>query len=390
MSKFSKARPLKVYLVAGEASGDFLGAQLMKAMKARSENAVQFSGIGGPLMAEQGLDSLFPMSDLSIMGLVEVIPQIPKVLKRLKQTVSAVSEFDPDVVLTIDSPGFSKRLVRRLKATGTRAKLIHYVAPSVWAWRPGRAKKMAVLYDHLLTLLPFEPPYFEKEGLSSTFVGHPILESGAEKGDGKALRQRLGLTQSDKLLCILPGSRRGEIERHVPIFKATFARLRLQHPNLQAVVVVAPSVAEQLAEVEWGEGIHLITNKEEKYAAMAASNAALAASGTVTLELAMAGVPTVVSYQANALTVYIVRKLIKVPYVGLINILAKEEVMPELLQEQCNPEALSDALAQLLGEGGQQQAEKTKQALALLQPSDGVLPSQKAAATLCSCVSDGK
>src|SRR5690606_18985 len=213
----------RVFIVAGEPSGDALAAPLMRALRSRAPH-ISFFGVGGPLMTAEGLKSLFPMDELSVMGLFEVLPRLPRLLRRIDQTADAARRIAPDVFITVDAPDFSFRVARKL--LGTAFPKIHYVAPSVWAWRPGRAKKIAALYDHLLTLLPFEPPYFEAEGLPANFVGHSVVESGANLGDGAAFRARGGIGDSERLLMLLPGSRRGEVTRHLPIFRGVVTELR--------------------------------------------------------------------------------------------------------------------------------------------------------------------
>ncbi|MEX0582037.1 MAG: hypothetical protein WD185_00080, partial [Sneathiella sp.] len=211
------------YILAGEATGDALAARLMAGLKERAKGGVEFHGVGGPLMSAEGLQSLFPMEELSVMGLLEVLPRLPQLLRRIKQTTTAAKKLSPDIFISVDAPDFSFRVARQLKESSFPK--VHYVAPSVWAWRPGRAKKIAALYDHLFTLLPFEPPYFEAVGLPASFVGHSVIESGADKGDGPAFRLRHDIKPEEKLLMLLPGSRRGEVTRHLPIFREAVIQL---------------------------------------------------------------------------------------------------------------------------------------------------------------------
>ena len=337
-----------IFLIAGEASGDDLGAGLMAALQRLTGGKVRFAGVGGGQMAEQGLSSLFPMAELSVMGFAEVLPHLPGLVRRLRETVAHAEARRPAAVVTIDSPGFNFRVARRLKGSGY--PLIHYVAPTVWAWRPGRARRVAAYLDHLLCVLPFEPPYFESQGLSCTFVGHPVVERGADRSDGAAFRRRHGFAGDVPLLCLLPGSRRGEATRLLPVFADTLARLRRERPNLIAVVPTVEEVAGTVARAtsSWPSPPLVLTDVTEKYDAFAAANAALAASGTVALELAMAGVAAVIAYRMNPLTAALARRLIRVRFVNLVNIILDREAVPEYLQGDCRAEKLVQALEGLL------------------------------------------
>jgi len=346
-----------IFLVAGEPSGDLLGGRLMAALKAETGGAVRFAGVGGETMAREGLDSLFPMSDLSVMGLTEVLPRLPLLVRRLRQTARAARDCRPDAVVTIDAPDFSFRLAKRLR--GERIPLVHYVAPTVWAWRPGRARKIARLLDHLLALLPFEPPYFEREGLKCTFVGHSVIESGAGRGDGAAFREAHGIAAETPLLCILPGSRHGEVSKLLPVFSETLERLAVSQPDLKAVLPVADSVAPHVAEATkgWPVPVVMVRGEAGKFGAFAAADAALAASGTVSLELALAGTPAVIAYKVSAFTAWLVRRMVKVRFANLVNIVLDREAVPECLQEDCNPDLLAGHLGRLLGDAGARQAQ---------------------------------
>ncbi len=337
-----------IFLVAGEPSGDVIGARLMAALKRRTGGKIRFAGIGGERMAAEGLESLFPMNELSVMGFVEILPRALHLLRRIRQTAKAAVEMRPDAVVTIDSPGFNLRLAERLAGQGI--KRIHFVAPQVWAWRPGRAVKIAKLLEHLLTLLPFESPYFTCHGLATTFVGHPIVENGADQGDRARFRAAHGIPEDAPLLCVLPGSRAAEIERLLPVFGETVGRLSAGRPKLQAVVIAAPAVANRLRHDVWHWQVPTTTVEGDaaKYDAFAACDAALAASGTVTLELALAGAPMVVAYKVNPITAWIGWKLIKIPYVALVNVVLGRKAVPECLQESCRPELLEKELAPLL------------------------------------------
>ena len=376
-----------VFLVAGEPSGDALGARLMDGLRSETGDAVRFAGVGGAAMRQRGLTSLFPMSDLSIMGLVEVLPRLPRLVRRLAQTVEAVTAIRPDVVVTIDSPGFTFRLARRLRGLGI--PVVHYVAPSVWAWRPGRAAKMVGLFDHLMALLPFEVSYFEAVGLPCTFVGHSVLESGADQADGHTFRQRHDIPDAAPLLVCLPGSRHSETNRLLPVFGETVRRLAAGSPNLRIVVPTVETVAGAVtaAVAEWPGRPVVVLDESGRYAAFAAADVALAASGTVALELALARTPTVIAYRVHPLTAWLVRRLIKVRYANLINILLQREVVPERLQEACRADVLSVDVKRLLDDprARSQQAEGVAEALRLLGRG-GQSPSRRAARTVLEVI----
>ena len=387
-------RPFRVALIAGEPSGDVLGAGLMRALRRETAGNVQFSGVGGAQMAEEGLQSRVPIGDLAVMGLVEILPRARLLLQHIDETAKFLLADPPDVVVTIDSPGFGRRLARRL--TSRRFPLVHYVAPTVWAWRPGRARRMARLYDHLLTLLPFEPPYFEAAGLPATFVGHPAVETLAaartaemaavEAGNG--FRDRHGIPGGRQLLAVLPGSRRGEVTRLLPVFRDVLERLRQQGLELHLVIptveTVAAVVREEARSLPYG--VTVVEATAERYAAMVAADAALAASGTATLELGLAGTPTILAYRVNPLTAAIVRRLITTEYAGLVNILQQREIMPEFLQENCNADAIAPALLRLLTDPAARQAQIDGCAAiaAQLGANEEATPSVRAARTILS------
>ncbi len=342
-----EAGPL-VFLIAGEPSGDVLGARLMAALKELYGGRVRFAGIGGAAMAAQGLRSMVPISDLAVMGLLEVVPHLPRILGHIRAALARVREARPDVLVTIDAPNFSLAIAKRLAGEGI--PLVHYVAPSVWAWKPGRAKRMARYLDRLLTLLPFEPPYFERHGLVATFVGHPAIE--AEAGNPAGFRRRHHIPDAAKIVCILPGSRRGEVRRLLPVFRAALERLTARFPDLWLAVPTVPTVADEVAEAvkSWPFPVTVLRGAGEKYDAFAAAEAALAASGTVAVELAVAGVPAVIAYRLAPLTAFLARFLLKIKYVSLPNILLDREVQPELLQSACTADNLAAALERLLSD----------------------------------------
>ena len=337
-----------IFLIAGEPSGDQVGARLMAALKKQTGGAVRFAGVGGERMEHEGIESIFPMEDLSVFGLTEVLRHAPRVLRRVRDSADAVKAARPDVVVTIDVPTFSFRVAKLLKGAGI--PLIHCVAPQVWAWRPRRARMLTRFLDHLLVLLPFEPPYFEAVGLPCTLIGHPIVEFGADKGDGTDFRVRHGIPPEAPVLSILPGSRGTEVSRLLPVFGQTLHRLVAEFPGLRGVVPVVSAVKEEVAATAagWPIPITLVEGEAEKYNAFAASTAALNASGTVTLELALAKVPTVVAYKLSPLTAWVGRRMVKVPYVTVVNLILGRKVVPEYVQEHCTPPLLAAAVAHLL------------------------------------------
>lgn len=342
----SEVRVPLIFLIAGEHSGDALGAKVIAGLKQATGGHVRFAGIGGPEMATEGLQSLFPMRELAIMGLLEVIPHIPRVLRRIDQTVKAVEEMRPDAVLTIDAPGFCFRVARKLH--GKDIPLIHLVAPTVWAWKPKRAGKIAKFLDHLLVILPFEPPYFTIHGLATTYVGHPVVEN--PPGDGAAFRARHGVPAGATLLAILPGSRRGEIERLLPPFGDAVRHLAVRHPGLRIAVPAVDSLRAQIAGMvrDWPVPVTLCDGAAEKTDLFAAADLALSAAGTAVLELVLAGVPTVAAYKVNPLSYRIALRLVSLKRYTLPNILLDREIVPELIQDGCTAARLDAALETLL------------------------------------------
>lgn len=362
-----------IYLIAGEPSGDALGAHLMRAIKAKATMPVIFAGIGGEQMEREGIRSLFPYHELSMMGLAEIVPHIFKLLTRIEQTCEDIKTKSPHVVITIDSPGFCKRVVKKLRKEHFETYYVHYVAPSVWAWRPKRAVAFAELFDHLLTLLPFEPEHFERVGLASTFVGHPIVAETSE-GNGEAFRKRYDLAPQTPLFTVLPGSRKGEIKRLLPIFARAIALLSESYPNL-AICVPVPKhlLATVKPYFEDCPFRAIVTaHHEDKVDGFKASNVAIVKSGTVSLEVAKAGTPMIVAYRVNPLTAFIFGKLRLTKLATLVNILLGKEVIPELLQNDCTPIMVASAASRLLRspEESRRQRDAVKEAFAMLTPAN--------------------
>ena len=371
-----------LFLVAGEASGDVLGGRLMHSLS-RLRPGLRFAGVGGARMAEQGLVSLFPMHELAVMGLLEVLPRVRALSRRLEQTAAEIARTRPALVVTIDSPGFTLRLLRRIAPLGLPR--VHYVAPQVWAWREHRVREFPGLWERLLCLLPFEAEYFARHGLEARFTGHPVLQSGADLGCAARFRARRAIAADAPVVMLMPGSRQSEALRLLPVFGRTLRRLARALPDLVAVVATSPATAETVlrATRSWPMRPIIVTDAEDKHDAFAASGAALTKSGTSTLELALAGVPMAVTYRVNPLTAAIARRLIRVPHVAMVNLLAGRALVPELLQQDCNPGRLAETVRRLLldAEAAKAQRQGFKAVMSTLRPPTG-LPSDAAAAEI--------
>ncbi len=333
------------YLIAGETSGDQLGGRLMRSLSQLTGGHVTFHGVGGVSMQGHGLTSLFPMTDLSVMGVAEVLPRLPLILRRIKQTIADVLAKNPAVVITIDAPDFSFRVAKGLKQAGFKGKLLHYVAPTVWAWRPERAKKVAALYDGIMCLFPFEPGFFEREGMKAAFVGHSVLEEGWDHTDPSGIRLHYDIPANKKVLGLFFGSRVGELNRMGPVLREAALLLVKDNPDLHILTVTMPHV-EKLARnllQEIPAYNTVILDPNHKFHAFSVMDAAIATSGTVGLELSVAGVPHVIGYKMNALTHALIRPRIKTKYAHLTNIMLNYPLVPEFIQDDCTPEALAHA-----------------------------------------------
>ncbi len=341
-------------LVCGEPSGDLLGAQLMAGLRQITGGDVEITGVGGLAMEAQGLKSLFPLDATAVMGLREVVPKIPAILARVKEASDFALKTRPDAVVLIDSPDFTHRIAQRLKRIDPSIRTINYVAPQVWASRAYRARKMARYFDLVLALLPFEAPFFEKYGLKSIFVGHPVIERATRMTGGADFRVRHGIGPKTSLLAVLPGSRTSEIRFILPVFRDAVAEIANRVPKLVTVLPTVPHVAARVraATQDWPVTLHLIEGDGEKFAAFDAADAALAASGTVTTELALSGTPMVVGYKVGWLTYVLASPLMNVRYITLINVLLGREAVPEYLQAGCTAEALARAVTTLLTDAG--------------------------------------
>ena len=341
----------KIFLIATEESGDRLGAHLMKVLRQRLGGAVRFEGVGGQSMAREGLTSLFPIEELSIIGLAAVLKQLPKVLRLIRETVGAVMRAHPDILVIIDSPDFTHRVARRVRARDPTIPIIDYVSPSVWAWRPGRARAMRAYIDHVLALLPFEPEEYRRlRGPPCSYVGHPLTEQLATLRPGAEEQKRRN--EAPPVLLVLPGSRRSEIRHHMAVFGETLGRLHAGGIAFELILPTMPHLLEVIQQgvKSWKIAPRIVVGEQEKRAAFRIANAALAKSGTVTLELALAGVPMVTGYRTGALEAWILLRAINVKSVILANLVVGENVVPEFIQQDCTPEKLVPALREILGD----------------------------------------
>ena len=352
---------LKVYLIAGEPSGDLLGSRLMRALESKTNGNVEFYGLGGDTMEHQGLKSLFDISDLAVMGLVEVIPSIPKVLKHIKQTVNHIKRIKPDIVITIDSWSFCSRIHKALRKLNLGIKQVHYVAPQVWAWKKRRAKTMYKYVDTLLALLPNEPQYFTKHHLPTYFVGHPVIESDALKADGDVFRKKYGIEPSKQIISILPGSRHTEVTKLLPDFLLAAKLLHEQNPDTVFALPTVKTVVNRVKHMAKGCNIplYVLETEADRYSAFQASSAAIAASGTVALELAICNIPHIIAYKVAPLTYFMAKYLVKIKYVNLTNILLKKNIVPELLQDKCSPKNIVKHINEILKNGQSYETQMT-------------------------------
>ena len=362
---------MKLYLIAGEASGDALGAALLSGLKSLRPD-LQVQGIGGPLMQAEGLHSLFPMDELSVMGLAEVLPKYAHLKRRIRETAADVLAAAPDALITIDSPDFVLRVARIVRAARPDLRTIHYVAPSVWAWRPGRAAKMAPVIDHVLALLPFEPPYMTEAGMTCDFVGHPVVSAPrASTAEAQAFRADLG--GGGPLVLALPGSRRGEVARLAPVIGGVLERVRAVHPQAQVVVPTLRSVAAMVEDLtaDWPIRPRIIEAPEARRAAFGAADVAIAASGTVSLELAANGVPMVIAYDMHPVTMWLMQRMARVDTVTLVNLVSDTRVVPEFLGGRCRPDLIAPALLGLIGPGPARDAQLAAMRLTMERLGEG-------------------
>jgi lipid-A-disaccharide synthase len=343
---------MKLFLIAGEPSGDKLGAALMRGLRALSPD-VEFAGVGGPLMEAEGMQSLFPMQELSVMGIAEVLPKYFPLKRRISEAAEACLRAEPAALITIDSPDFCLRVAGIVKSARPGLRTIHYVAPSVWAWRPGRAAKMARVIDHVLALLPFEPPYMTAAGMTCDFVGHPVVAEPLATPEEAARFAGEG-----PLILALPGSRRGEIARIAPVIGEVLARVKSQHPKARVLLPTLAVVADQVREAAstWPVAPQIIVEAAQKRAAFAAADVAIAASGTVSLELAANACPMVIAYDMNPLTLWLMRRAALIDTVTLVNLVSETRVVPEFIGKDCRPDLIAPAVVALLADSAAQKA----------------------------------
>lgn len=380
-----------VYLIAGEPSGDMLGARLIRALKELRPD-IKFAGVGGDNIEKEGITSLFDISDLAIMGAVEVIPSIPKVLRHIRETVEDIASKKPDVVITIDSWSFSARVHKALRKKKINVLQMHYVAPQVWAWKKGRAKTMYKYIDRLLTLFPNEPAYFTPYHLKADFVGHPAIESSMVTADQSEFLAKYHIPDDKRIVLVLPGSRHNEVKHLLPTFLATVRELKTKNPDLYFVLPTVKTVEKRVREMvkEDNSDILVINTQQERYAAAKGAKAAIAASGTVALELAIIDVPHLVAYKVPALTAFLARILTNIKYINLTNILLDKPIVPELLQNDCNKDKLISIMSDLL-DTHSELYQKEKEAFKNLRQALGmgkVRPSQKAAQIIINAVEE--
>ena len=342
---------MKLFLVAGEPSGDRLGAALMAGLKALTP--VEFAGVAGPLMQAEGMASLFPMEELSVMGIAEVLPKYFHLKRRIRETAEAALASGADALVTIDSPDFCLRVAAVVKAARPDMPVIHYVAPSVWAWRPGRAKKMARVVDHVLALLPFEPPYMTAAGMTCDFVGHPVVAEPLASPE-----ERAAFAGQGPLLLALPGSRKGEVARLAPVFGAVVQDLKARHPALRVVLPTVSGVEGLVRELTaaWAVQPDIVLDPGLKRGAFASADVALAASGTVSLELAANACPMVIAYDMHPLTLWLMRRAALIDTVTLVNLVSETRVVPEFIGPDCRADRITAALEGVLDDPAAQKA----------------------------------
>ena len=373
---------LKIMIIAAEPSGDVLGAGLIHSLRIQSDREIEFSGIGGARMKALGIDSPFDIGDLAILGMAEGLKAFARVKARVADSLIFVQTIQPDVVILIDSWGFTLRVAKAIRASLPNIKLIKYVAPQVWATRPGRAKTLAKQVDLLLALHPMDAPYFEAEGLKTIVVGNPALNLDFSGADPSAFRKKYSLNTDDQLLLVLPGSRPAEIKRLLPVFLETIQRLVVSKPNLKTAIVIAEAVADSVKSALDNLGFQIvrIQTDQDKLSAMKLADLALACSGTVSTELALAGCPMVIAYRVEPITYWIFKYLSPLKFVTLFNIIANKGIAPEFIQNACTSENLSGALLKRLTDENYRKTQIIEQNLALEKMGRGQKPPAERAA----------
>ncbi|MEQ9812103.1 MAG: lipid-A-disaccharide synthase [Azospirillaceae bacterium] len=373
----------RLFFVTGETSGDLIGARLLRALRRRHGGELAIAGLGGEAMAAEGLDSLFDPSELSLFGIFELLPHLPRILRRRRQVIAAIAAFRPDAVIGIDASAFFRTVSKGLAKRGDPAARILYKAPQAWGYWAWRARPLARLYDAILAILPFEPAFFARYGAEARFIGHPATDAGIEDADGPAFRRTHAIPATAPLLAVLPGSRHGEVTRLLPVFREVVARVAGSRPELRVVLPTVTTVAETVRQLtyDWSVPVAIVTGEAARYAAFRAADAALAASGTVTTELAIAGTPMVVAYRVSAITGGLAHRISRVDHVSIVNLVLDHAVVPEFLQERCTPDLLVPALQDVLADGAprRRQIAGLAEAVAMLRPPGGLSPSDAAA-----------
>jgi lipid-A-disaccharide synthase len=371
-----------VYIIAGEPSGDILASRLMQVLVQRCPD-VRFAGVGGETMQALGFRSLFPIKELSVMGFWEVAPRLPNILKRMRQILTDIETQRHNVLVTVDSWGFVSSFLKRFKRRKLSIPVVHYVAPQVWAWQKGRAALAAKIIDRLMILWPYEPPYFEKYGLNCDFVGHPVIENTANlKYDRRAFLSRLQIPEKSTLISLLPGSRHSEVKRLIPIFKRVAVRLRERYPDLFVMIPSVDAIAEEVrsAFADMPVSHCIVRGQHDRYQAFSTCLFAIAASGSVTLELAAFGAPHLIAYRFSPLTNFVVKRLVTTQFANLINIMAKRHIIPEFVLNNCREDLIFEKAFELMQNPtlAQEQVEEAKRYLSQLKPKE-CMPSEKAA-----------
>jgi len=382
-----------IFIVAGEPSGDKIASGFMRELK-KINPQIKFSGIAGVNMKAEGMESLFPLEELSVMGIIEVLPKLFKLISRINFTAKHIVKEKPDAVVFMDAPDFCFRVAKKVKKLDKSIPLIHYVAPTVWAWRPKRAKKISKFIDHLLTLFPFEPPYFSKHGLNTVCVGHPVVERPVIENALELFRKKHSLRSDERVLTVLPGSRNHELDELLQIYYEALNKILEKEPQLVVVIPTLPHLKPRIKEFFKGKGINpiVITDEEEKFSCFAASSVAIAASGTVSLELASMDTPHLITYKVNKLTASLARLLVKTKYYNIINIMMDNVVIPELLQEECDANLIAKEIIALLKDKNtsKKQSAVFEEVMRQLGRNEDKTPSQKVAEFVLSVIDNKK
>lgn len=339
----------KIYIIAGESSGDLIGSYLIKSIKELSGDKYDFHGIGGFRMEEFDFKSSFPMSDISVLGGVEILPHIFNIRRRIKQTISEIKNLNPDILITIDSPGFNIRVAKKIKEI-SNIKMVHYVAPTVWAYKPQRAKKFALIYEHLFLLFKFEKKYFDAVNLKNTFVGSPILEENITSGKGSIFREKYNIPEKAFLICVMPGTRTQELKHLLPDMIEAVKKLQKEIKNLYVVIPTIPSKHAELQKIMKKTNLPFLINDkpEDRNNLYAALNFAISKTGTSNIELGIAKVPMILINKLNFITVIILKKVIITRYLCILNIIRDKKIVPELLQENFTPSKVFEAAIKLI------------------------------------------